>query len=542
MSSPATFRFPLRAPILAALLLLLAAIAEPAIAQHSPLPTGHSATPAISTPVVDDRYDDDWVLEAIRPELRDSIRDQMPPNLPIYEISVSLEPQAEQGDVPSLTGHLTLLYVNSTGEALESLPFRLYANGAEEEQDAQLVSNVSVDGSDVEVTLSESDSVLEVPFDQPLAVGATAEIDMDFAAFLPIDSVNHYGIFGYSTDSGTWALAHWYPVIAGRDPDAGWMLDYPSRNGDPIFSDTALYDVTVETEPEWELATTGVQFGDTVEDESGQTIRRFVSGPVRDFTIVADQDFEVVSEEVNGITVNSWFNPGQERIGEAVATYGAQSVALFDELLWPYPYRELELMPVDMKGAAGCEFPQLIYIGLDYYEGEMDLATPNALDFTVAHEVVHQWFYGLVGSNQYAHAFIDEGLTNFLSAQVYFERQYGPAEADAVMERFIRTPFERAVGGGNDQVVDQPTDDFGTGQEYVFAAYAKAPLGFEAIHEQIGDEAFFEALQAYVEEFAFLVASPDDLLAAFEESSNQDLQELWDHWFTETDGEEDINP
>jgi hypothetical protein len=479
------------------------------------------------------------MLDAVRPELRDAIREQMPENLPIYEISVTLEPQAEAGDVPSLTGHLRISYVNTTAEVLDALPFRLFANGPDEEHDAQIVSNVTVDGADVDVSLSESDSVLEVPFASQLQPGAGAVIEMDFASFLPIDSIDHYGIFGYNTKTGSWALAHWYPVIAGRDPGTGWMLDFPSRNGDPIFSDTALYDVTVSTGPDWELVTTGVVYGEAGEDDQGQTVRRFVSGPVRDFTIVADEDFELATEEVNGITVNSWFNPGQERAGQAVADYAAQSIAMFDELLWPYPFRELDLMPVDMHGASGCEFPQLIYMGLGYYTGQTSLTVPNELDYTVAHEVVHQWFYGLVGSNQYAHAFIDEGLTNYLSAQVYFEREYGAEAAAAIMGRYIREPFESTVIRDGDQVVDTPTDDFDGGREYVFAAYSKAPLGFEAIREEIGDEAFFGALNAYVDEFVFGVAEPADLLAAFETASGQDLQDLWDHWFTETNGTQD---
>src|SRR5680860_265519 len=335
-------------------------------------------------------------MAAIRPEYRDAIRAAMPSDLSIYEISVTLEPQAERGDVPSLTGQVTLIYVNTTGDALETLPFRLYANGPDEEHDAQIVSDVMVDGVEADPALSESDSVLEVPFAEPLGVGKSAVIEMTFASFLPIDSVAHYGIFGFSTETGSWALAHWYPVLAGREPETGWMLDHPSRNGDPIFSNTALYDVTVETGPEWELATTGIEYGAAAETASGAIARRFVSGPARDFTIVADRDFEMVSEEIDGITVNSWYNPGQQRVGEAVAEYGAQSLALFDELLSHYPYRELDFVPVDMHGAAGAEFPQLICMGLSYYTGDINLSVPNGLDFTVAHEVVHQWFLSLI--------------------------------------------------------------------------------------------------------------------------------------------------
>ncbi|MDQ3443317.1 MAG: M1 family metallopeptidase [Chloroflexota bacterium] len=524
--------------ILTVIAIALATLGQPALGQQGHSPATHSATPATGA---DNSNAEDWVMAAIRPELQESIRAAMPANLPVYEMSATLEPQAETGDVPTLTGHLKLTYVNTTDAPLDSLPFRLYANGPDDENDAQIVSDVTVDGGAVDVTLSVSDSVLDVPFNQPLDVGDLVVIDMEFASFLPIDSVDHYGIFGYGSTSGTWALAHWYPVIAGRDPSGGWMLEHPSRNGDAIFSDTALYDVTIHSEQGWELATTGIEFGETDAAGPGMVERRFASGPVRDFTIVADQDFKVATADVNGITVNSWFNPGQDRVGEAVLEYAIQSLEFFDDLLAPYPFRELDLMPVDMQGAAGSEFPGLIYMGLDYYTGNTDLATPNSLDFTVAHEVVHQWFYGLVGNNQYADAFIDEGITNYLSAQVYFEEVYGDDEAERIMNVHIRSPFERIIDGDGDVVVDTPTDEFDSGRDYVFAAYTKAPLGFEAIRLEIGDDAFFGALRDYVDEFSFLVAEPADLLAAFEASSGQDLQSLWDEWFNETNGRDALD-
>lgn len=513
---------------------LLLALAAPVAAQqgHSPHQGGEPA----ATP--DTSYDQDWIMAPIQPELRETVQQLMPDNLPVYEIEVALEAQAEQGSVPSITGHLTLTWVNVTGESLDALPFRLYANGPAEDHDAQVVSDITVDGDEADAELSVSDSVLTVPFGRSLEPGESTVIEMDFAAFLPIDSKDHYGIFGFNSDSETWALAHWYPVVAGRDPSTGWMLDHPSVNGDPIFTDTALYDVTVVAGPDWKLATTGVEFGEPENRSDDEIARRFVSGPARDFTIVADEDYEVATRtSSHGVTVNSWYNPGEEEAGEAMAVYTVQSLDIFSDLLWPYPFVEIDIMPVEMSGAAGCEFSQLIYMGASYYQPNFNANVPSSADYTVAHEVVHQWFYGLVGNNQYAHAFIDEGLTNYLSAQVYFEEQYGEDVATEVMDRYIRAPYDVIVERGDDQVVDQPTDEFDPSNAYVFAAYSKAPLGFEAIHQDIGDDAFFESLSGYVEQFVFRVAEPDDLLDAFEAASGQDLQDLWNEWFRETSGD-----
>jgi hypothetical protein len=516
--------------------LLMVLLSGPATLAQTPVPGAHAPARARES----EGSGDDLRLAAIRPDQQRGVAIDAPENLPVYDIAATLAPSAAGGGGPVVDGQLDLDYTNTTGKALTALPFRLYANGPDAEGNALTVSEVSVGGMAVDTTLSVDDSVLSVPLADPLAVNDTVEIAMTFRVVPPADSREHYGIFGADSETGAVALAHWYPVVAGRDPARGWVLDPPSENGDPIFSDSGLYDVSLTVPDAWRVVATGVETGEPATPEAGASTRRYLSGPVRDFTIVADADLDVVSGTVNGITVNSWFQPGQAPAGEAVLTYAVQAVTVLEPVLGPYPYRELDLVGVELNGAAGVEFPQLIYIGAGYYTERLSQATPSSLDFTIAHEVIHQWFYNLVGNNQYDDAYIDEGLTNYLTAGVYVREQYGDAAAERAIDRYLQGPFENAVRAGDDPVVDQATDDFPSGGDYVLAAYSKAPLGFQAIREQIGDVAFFAALQRYVEDFRFEVATPVDLKAAFEDASGQDLDALWTHWFERAEGEQDV--
>jgi aminopeptidase N len=219
----------------------------------------------------------------------------------------------------------------------------------------------------------------------------------------------------------------------------------------------------------------------------------------------------------------------------------AQSLSQFNGLLGAYPFAHLQGVEVDIPNAAGVEFPQLISLDSGYYRGQVNPAQPSHFEFTVVHEVVHQWFYNLVGNNQYQHAFIDEGLTNYLSARIYMDAQWPEEQADAVVARYLTRPFRTAVESNTDPIVDHPTDAFPTQGAYITAAYSKGPLGFGAIHEAMGDEAFFAALRAYVEAFRFRVATPDDLLAAFEAATDIAIEPIWSHWFRERNGALDIN-
>jgi len=146
----------------------------------------------------------------------------------------------------------------------------------------------------------------------------------------------------------------------------------------------------------------------------------------------------------------------------------------------------------------------------------------------------------MVGNDQYLHAFIDEGLANFVST-VYFREIYGDQRADIQVDRNLKLWYLTMLFGNGDQIVDQPTDDFPSGNAYGATIYGKGALGFKAIHDEIGDDAFFAGLSDYLTMFRFKVATPDDLRGALERASRRDLTDLWTHWFNTADGAQDFD-
>src|SRR5699024_3278490 len=131
----------------------------------------------------------------------------------------------------------------------------------------------------------------------------------------------HYGIFNYTTDTQTWSLAHWYPVVAGRDPVSGWMLEPTSMYGDPIFTETALYTVDITAPSNMQFITSGVET-DTSSD-GDQATTTFNAWPSRDFVIIADADIESTSTQVGSTTVSSWYQPGFRTSGDHALGWGA---------------------------------------------------------------------------------------------------------------------------------------------------------------------------------------------------------------------------
>lgn len=494
------------------------------------IPSAGSQTP-VATPAYDPAD-----LHIIKPELRQEVAAAMPQGMTEYEID--LEFPTDTGD-RTLTGGMTVRYTNTTSDALEELPFRLYANSAAEGNDAITLDSIEIDGEELEAELREQASVAIVPLPESLPAGEAVTLDVDFTTVVPVDEPAHYGMLNVATETGMWSIAHWYPMVAPRDPHGGWMLDPTSVYGDPVFTEASNYTVHITAPEELQLITSGVEI-DARSAGDGWVTTTWSAAPSRDFVMLADTDMRSVEVEVAGTTITSWYHNGNNASGEASLVWTRQSLDLFNELLGEYPFIHLQVAEAEMFNAAGVEYPQLFTVGDMYYDDDPKLNGRSYFELTVAHEVVHQWFYSIVGNNQYADAFIDEGLASYLSSRVYFSEVYGDDAGADVFQRNVASPFRYMVEANMDVIVATHTDAFPSGGHYVNAAYVKAAMGFAAIHDEIGDDAFFGALQAYVEDFRFRVATPADLLAAFEAASHIEVEPLWTHWFERRNGTLDI--
>lgn len=456
-----------------------------------------------------------------------------------YQVVATLTPAG--GDQPAtIAGSTDILYVNETGEEQSSLYLRLYANGEEYAEGSMVIDSLRAGDTALTAELAVDDTLATIPLPTPVPPGGTVDLALTFRTTLPTDPPRSYGMFSFDQATGTYAFAHWLPLLAGYDPISGWYLGPLSRNGDPVFTNTALFDVVVTAPSDLILVTTGSEVERATED--GVTRRRFVSGPSRDFVMAADTDYVSTSETVDGTTVTSWYNPDSEPGGLAVLDQAAASLEIFNRRFGPYPFTELDLVQVDLgNGAGGVEFPQLLFIGGDYYgDSAITRAIPAFLEFIVVHEVGHQWWYALVGNNQYVDAFIDEGLTNMVTAYYFIER-YGEEAYQEQVDINLKLPYFTMLFTQGDQVVDQPTDAFPDMSTYASTIYGKAALAFDELRKTIGDEAFFAALLDYQQEHRFTIATPDELQAAFERAANRDLTEFWQHWFEAAEGRQDYS-
>jgi len=442
---------------------------------------------------------------------------------PHYTISLNVD-YAQH----SFSGQAQVNYTNLENSTLDRLYFRLIPNGQGSYGNGSLsVSQTLLEGQPVETQLSVQDSVLEVPLPKSLDPGQETQIEFTFSGKVPVDfggpTSSGYGIYNYS--NGVLALSGWYPILAVYN-DQGWNLDPVSEIGDSVFSDAAIYNVEINVPENLVVAATGV--AEDHQTQAGKSTYHFESGPARDFFLIMSPDFTVKSETVEDITVNSYYLSGQSKGGEAALQVAADSLRIYNQEFGPYPYSEFDVVEAPMRNALGVEFPGIVLIGDPLYS---ESETPNFI-VTVAHEVAHQWWYNVVGNDVFDDPWMDEALATYSSSLYYEFGNGGPAAASGLAS-YWQNRYRQTQQKGKDDGIALSLSHFESLNDpsvYAAVVYNKGGLFFKNLRQEIGDQAFFTALQNYYKAYQFQIATPDDLLNTFENTSGRQLDDFYKQW------------
>ena len=494
--------------------LAVAGLALLALLVLGPAPAGwtvHAAPPREAPAPASDASELAVYAPALRPEYRADLRSVA--HATRYDIQVSLLP----GEPPLVVGSQRVRYTNQEAAALSELVFRLFPNlpgfGGR-----MSVDEVRREGVSLEVRQTDHASVLRVPLEPALPPGAAVEVSLAFTATLPTDTSNGYAVFAFS--DGVYALAGFYPVIPVYD-DEGWNVDLAPTYGDVTFTDVALYRVVITAPAELTLVTSGTVL-EVVANTPDTRTWTAVAGPVRDFYIAASADYHVISRRVDGTQLNSYYRTSQSAGGQKALEQLSAALRLYNRQFGDYPYAELDVVPTPTN-AGGIEYPGVVVVAQQLYPNQDDF-----FELVVAHETAHQWWYGLVGSDQVDEPWLDEALTNYC-AYIYFENTSGRARADSIRQHLFEEPYQQVRAAGRDRGIAGAVASFDAAS-YGAIVYAKGPLFFDAVRQRLGDAAFFAALRRYLASHRYGVAYPPDLVAAFEESSGQSIADLYQQW------------
>ena len=483
-------------------------------------------------------------------------------------------------DLASFSATEELYFTNTTGEALPTVVLRIYGNAVGDAPRVRVVRSACVG---TRCSVAAEGSVVEVRPTSPLGAGDRLRIRLELAGELQaidpsrssllgqameglgrMGSAGSHGDYGLlAHGSGIASLGNFYATVAPRREGA-WVRGDDSTMGDLGADGIVHFRAKVRAPQGSVVAVTGDGRERTVLGRGGQpgyTEVEAVAGLTRNFAIALSRDFEVASAEVHGVQVRSFFLPAHRAAGMAALETAKHAMHTFHRRFGPYPYRGLEVVEAPLVGGAGgVEFSGLVTVAQMFYGGGgggamgmlsgllgggagggMQDMQSAMLDFVVAHEVAHQWWHGLVGSDARAHPFVDESLAQF-SAMLYVEERFGAERARREGQRQVASNYHfMRLQGGADGAVDRPVGSFPSEMAYAGLVYGKGPFLYPAIREAVGDRAFFERLRAYVSEHRFGEAPARALMDRFAQGPHRArVRRLERHWLEQSHGDEDL--
>jgi aminopeptidase N len=494
------------APVLPAVTPTPAAVIAP---QESSTPVPNRPAPGTSPTASTASPWAEWTtyLAALRPQARPATA--VLAEMTQYHLALKLA-----SDLSRVEGQADIRYTNREQVPLDRVYLHLFPNLWD---DGMTVHAAEVNGQPAATEMPSGDDFVGVPLDPPLQPGESVDLALRFTT--PIPSGEGVGNYGELANQGdVLALAHFYPTVMVYDH--GWRTETPAPQGDVIFHDASLYDVTLTTPEGMTVVATGSALG-KADNGDGTTTWRLAGGPMRDFNIVASGKYQSASKQLGDVTVNSYFLPEDAASGRQALEWASSALPSFEQEFGAYPYRELDIAATSTS-AGGIEYPGLVVLANWLYDDPRNQAFFEA---AAAHEVAHQWWYNVVGNDQVNQPWLDEGLAQY-GAYLYFRHASGAAGAkefeDSLQRRWQRVFYaEKPVG--------LPVGDY-QDKEYGAIVYGRAGLFFLALRDQIGEEKLAELLRRYYSEFSWGVATSRQFQALAETVSGQDLDVLFDKW------------
>ena len=490
-------------------------------------------------------------------------------NAATYEIEATLSPATA-----TLNGHSRATYINNSPDALKSVYVHLRQNlnapGVVRNRIQKLASGVRL--SEVraggEPLIEQrggpgytiANTVMQIRLADPIPAGGRREFEFAWSFEIPEAGAPRMG-----QDGEVFYLGYWYPQFAVYDDVRGWVAEPYMGNGE-FYMGYADYEVAITVPEGFLVAATGELLNpeevlspqtrsrldgvrsteeivtivgaeertagvSTTSSPVGTLTWRFRAENVRDFAFGASDryvwDVTLASTgDVDGdgrddtALIHAFYRP-EEPAWSRAAEFGRFSIEFLSDMLLPYPWPHMTVVEGIIGG--GMEYPMMTLIG---GTGRSE----RSLFGTTFHEISHMWVPMIVGQDEKAWAWMDEGLTTYNTTEASGEFWEDDSVWDPGRQGYFR------IAGSGDEVASMRHSDrypYGTSARGI-ASYNKPGLAMRALEWVVGEETFREAYREYVARWAYKHPYPYDLFNTFEDVAGRDLDWFWTSLFFET--------
>jgi hypothetical protein len=448
-------------------------------------------------------------------------------------------------DKKSLDATETLSYKNLTGQPLASFPFHLYLNAfrpqstftsethftggirdSEKENDYPpekvggiTVSQISADGyGDLTGAMhfiapddgnSEDHTVAEVTLPHPLAPGEVITFHLAFHDQFPLSIARN----GYKRDFIMGG--QWFPKPGVFWHGAWNCHQYHSTT--EFFSDFGTFQVRLTVPKRYVIGASGVPVGES-DNGDGTKSLAFYGEDIGDFAFAASPHFTVTdgvySSSMGSVKIHVLALAAHPAAGMRYLNIIHSTLAEFDKRYGPYPYKIITVIdPEPGSQIGGMEYPTLFTGDTSWFE------PTHVTEVTAEHEFGHQYWYGMVATNEFEDAWLDEGINSYTEVSVVgsilgrhtsvFDRRWANASDDELerMEYVIRPDFDP---------VTRWAFKFRDSASYGGVTYGKSASLLATLGNMIGHDTMDEAMRTYFMKFRFTHPTTEDFLRTIE--------------------------
>ncbi len=449
----------------------------------------------------------------------------------------------------------TLTYHNLTGQSLDTFPFHLYQNafqpnatfvrdaklmgtrdtgydhweskeyGSEEIKSFEVVGQGDLtkdlhyiapdDGN------KEDKTVVEVKLPKPIAPNAFVQFKIAFHDQMPETQARS----GWKRD---FLLGgQWFPKV-GVWWQGAWNC-HQYHNTTEFFADFGVYDVKLTVPQNEVIGASGVEVGNVNNSDGTKTVT-YHGDDIHDFAWTVCPRFKVkestYQSQMGPIKLRFLMQPAHWDQVERHEKITRETLDHFEKWYGPYPYKTLTVVdPEPGSAAGGMEYPTFI-------TGDSTWWLPNGIrlvELVVEHEFGHQYWYGMVATNEFEDAWMDEGINSYTEVKV-LDSILG--KKTSIMDFAGMTMGEREqqrlgyIGEADRDAMTQPAYGYVNSGSYAGITYGKTATVLLTLEGIIGEDAMAKAMHNYFMKYRFTHPTKEDFLKTVEEAAGKDL-----HWY-----------
>lgn len=467
-----------------------------------------------------------------------------------YTISINLNPEDHR-----FRGQEELKYVNNSPDTLDKVFFHLYFNAFQpnsmmdvrsrniSDPDKRVGSRIEKLGEDemgIQKVVSlkhngkptffeEQGTVLKVLLAKPILPGDTAHFDMEFEGQVPVQ-IRRSG--RDNAEGVDYTMTQWYPKMAAYDA-MGWHPDpYIGRE---FYAPFGKFEVNIELPANYKVASTGslqnfenywkldkkenevLHYSLKPISEESRTWT-FVGENIHDFAWAADEDYYHRAQVLDSaLTIHFFYLEDYDDLWSRLPKYALQFFREMNKGFGRYPYPQFSVI---QGGDGGMEYPMCTML-----KGTGKIA---GLVGVTVHEGAHNWFYGILGSNEQRFPWMDEGFTSFAEEEVLNTMSRSPkmnphASAFAAHAYLAARPEQM-------EPLATTADRFERNRTYSINAYSRGQIFLAQLRYIIGDKAFKSSMKRFFDSWKFKHPEPWDLIRIAEKESGLQLDWYYNQW------------